>query len=257
MIRLLDSEWKRIREHFPEENIPDGRPGRKPVPTRLVLEAVLWILNTGAQWHMLPQCYPNYKTVHRRFQTWCRNEILRQVLTDIANELRERGALDEEECFIDATFAMAKGGGAEIGATKRGKGLKIMAIVDRHGLQLSVSTHAANHHEVRLVQLCFDFYMIEAKPENLIGDGAYDSDPLDEQLRRDGIEMIAPHRSNRCKPATQDRRRFRRYARRWLVERFFAWIQWQRRILVRWEYYPQNFLGFVQLACLVILFRRF
>jgi len=44
---------------------------------------------------------------------------------------------------------------------------------------------------------------------------------------------------------------------RWLVERFFAWIQWQRRILVRWEYYTQNFLGFVQLACLVILFRRF
>ena len=102
-----------------------------------------------------------------------------------------------------------------------------MAIVDRHGLPLSVSTHAANHHEVRLVQLCFDFYMIEAKPENLIGDRAYDSDPLDEQLRRDGIEMIAPHRSNRSKPATQDGRRFRRYARRWLVERFFAWIQWR------------------------------
>ena len=45
--------------------------------------------------------------------------------------------------------------------------------------RFSVSTHAANHHEVRLVQLCFDFYMIEAKPENLIGDRAYDSDPLD------------------------------------------------------------------------------
>jgi hypothetical protein len=73
-----------------------------------------------------------------------------------------------------------------------------------------------------LVQLCFDFYMIEAKPENLVGDRAYDSDPLDEELRR-----------------------------------FFAWIQWQRRILVRWEYHTQNFLGFVQLACLVILFRRF
>ncbi|HUB64375.1 MAG TPA: transposase, partial [Methylocella sp.] len=117
---------------------------------------------------------------------------------------------------------------------------KIMAIVDRHGLPLSVSTHAANHHEVRLVQLCFDFYMIEAKPENLIGDRAYDSDPLNEELRRDGIEMIAPHRSNRRKPASQDGRRFRRYARRWLVERFFAWIQWQRRILVRSEYDPQN-----------------
>jgi transposase len=179
---------------------------RQPIPTRHVLEAVLWILNTGAQLHMLPQSYPNYKTVHRGFQTWC---------------------------------------------------MTIMAIVDRHGLPLSVSTHAANHHEVRLVQLCFDFYMIEAKPENLIGDRAYNSDPLDDELRNDGIEMIAPHRSNRSKPPTQDRRRLSRYMRRWLVERFFAWIQWQRRILVRWEYHAHNFLGFVQLACLVVLFRRF
>jgi len=257
MIRLSDEQWERIRKHFPEERIADDRPGRKPIPTRRVLEAVLWILNTGAQWHMLPQSYPNYKTVHRRFQTWCSNEVLRRVLTDVANELRDKGALDEEECFIDATFVMAKGGGADVGATKCGKGMKIMAIVDRHGLPLSVSTHAANHHEVRLVQLCFDFYMIEAKPENLIGDRAYDSDPLDEELRRDGIEMIAPHRANRSKPSTQDRRRLSRYTRRWLVERFFAWIQWQRRILVRWDYHAQNFLGFVQLACLVILFKRF
>jgi transposase len=132
-----------------------------------------------------------------------------------------------------------------------------MAIVDRHGLPLSVSTHAANHDEVRLDQLCFDFYMIEAKPENLIGDRAYDSDPLDDTLRQDGIEMIAPHRSNRKKPPTQDGRRLRRFLRRWLVERFFARIQWQRRILVRWEFHPENFLGFVQLACLVVLFRRF
>ena len=45
-----------------------------------VLEAVLWILNTGAQWHMLPQSYPNYKTVHRPFQTWYRDEVLRRLL---------------------------------------------------------------------------------------------------------------------------------------------------------------------------------
>src|SRR5262252_5746873 len=129
MIRLNDSDWERIRHHFPEENISEGRAGRKPVPSRKILEAALWILNTGAQWHMLPQCYPNYKTVHRRFQTWCQSEVLRRVLTDIANELRARGVLDEEESFIDATFAMAEGGGADVGPTKRGKGLKIMAIV--------------------------------------------------------------------------------------------------------------------------------
>ncbi len=78
--------------------------------------------------------------------------------------------------------------------------MKITAIVDRHRLSLSISTHAANHHEVRLMQLCFDFYRIETKPENLIGDRAYDSDPLDQELQNHGIEMIAPHRSNRRKP---------------------------------------------------------
>jgi transposase len=258
MIRLTDEQWERIREHFPEEHIPEGRPGRKPIPTRKVLEAVLWILNTGAQWHMLPQSYPNYKTVHRRFQQWCREEVLRNVLTDLANTLREQGRIDEEECFIDAMFWSAKGGGAEIGPTRRGKGVKIMGIVDRHGLPLAVSTHAANHHEVTLVQLSFDFYMIEAKPENLIGDKAYDSDKLDAQLKKEGIEMIAPHRGNRTERSrTQDGRRLRRYQRRWLVERFFAWLQWQRRLLVRWELYPVNFLGFVQLACIGILLRQF
>src|SRR5207253_8073997 len=47
---------------------------------------------------------------------------------------------------------------------------------------------------------------------------------------------------------------FRLLLRRWLVQRFFAWLQWQRRVLIRWEYHAHNFLGFVQLACLIILF---
>ena len=178
---------------FPKSMFPAGRPGRKPIPARSVLEAVLWILNTGAQWHMLAQSYPNYKSVHRRFQKWCRNEVLRNVLTDLANTLREQGGIDESECFIDAMFAPAKGGGAGIGRTKRGKGVKIMGIVDRRGLPLSVSTHAANHHEVTLVQLSFDFYMIEAKPENLIGDRDDCSAPQESEAPHDpGWASIAP-----------------------------------------------------------------
>jgi transposase len=257
-LTLTDAQWEKIREHFPEENIPDDRPGRKPVPTRQVLDGVLWILNTGAQWHMLPQYYPNYKTVHRRFQQWCRQEVLRDVLCVLANELRECGTIDERESFIDATFASAKGGGDGIGPTKRGKGVKIMGIVDRNGLPLAVCTHAANHHEVTLVQLTFDFYMIEAKPAKLIGDKAYDSDELDAQLLQGGVEMIAPHRSSRkVENKTQDGRMLRRYKRRWMIERFFSWIQWHRRLLVRWEYYARNFLGFVHLACICILLKQF
>ena len=107
-VRLSDEQWERIRKHFPEENIPPDRAGRKPVPTRKVLEGVLWILNTGAQWKMLPQCYPNYKTVHHSFQRWCTDNTLRDLLLDLANDLRKEEAVDERECFIDGMFSPAK-----------------------------------------------------------------------------------------------------------------------------------------------------
>lgn len=108
-----------------------------------------------------------------------------------------------------------------------------MGIVDREGLRLSVSTNAANHHEVTLVQLSFDFYMIEATPEHLIGDKAYNSDAMDAEFAAEGVETIATHRKNRTRAKTQGGRPVRRYARRWKVERFFAWIQWQRRKVTR------------------------
>lgn len=102
-------------------------------------------------------------------------------------------------------FASAKGGGAEIDPTKRRKNLKIRGIADRHGLPLSVRTHAANRHEVALVQLSFEFHMVDTMPENLIGDRAYDSDKLGEELRNVGIEMTSPHQQNRVKPKTSQR----------------------------------------------------
>lgn len=90
----------------------------------------------------------------------------------------------------------------------------------------------------------------------MIGDKAYDSDPLDARLAEQGVELIAPHRSNRQKHETQDGRPLRRYKKRWKVERLFAWLQNFRRIPIRYEYHAANFLGFVQLACMVILLRR-
>jgi len=255
-MQITDEQWDAIKHHFPEENPEPGKPGRKPRPARQILEAVLWILNTGAQWAELPQKYPPYQTVHRRFQSWCQSDVLRDLLCDLANRLRDEGKLDERECFIDAMFSPAKGGGDEVGKTKRGKGSKIMAIVDKQGLPLAVTTHAANHHEVTLVQLTFNFYMIEARPEKLIGDRAYDSDPLDLELSQEGIEMIAPHKKNRRKSKTQDGRSLRRFKRRWIVERFFSWLQWRRRVIVRWEFHMANFLGFVRLAAACVLLNR-
>jgi len=92
----------------------------------------------------------------------------------------------------------------------------------------------------------------------LIGDRAYDSDPLDRQLQQQhGIELIAPHKINRRKPSTQDGRKLRRYCRRWKIERLFAWLHNFRRLVTRWEYYEANFLGLVHLGCILILLRNY
>ncbi len=98
---------------------------------------------------------------------------------------------------------------------------------------------------------------ILAKPERLIGDGAYDSDPLDRRLRRRGIELIAPHRRNRTKPATQDGRPLRRYKRRWKIERLNAWLQNFRKVAMRYERIAENYLGLLHLACIMILLKVF
>lgn len=76
----------------------------------------------------------------------------------------------------------------------------------------------------------------------------------DKRLKAKGIQMIAPQRSNRKKPRTQDGRPLRRYNRRWKVERLFASLQnYFRRVVIRYERHIENYLGFVQLACIIIL----
>ncbi len=144
-----------------------------------------------------------------------------------------------------------------MGKTKRGKGTKLMAVADGFGLPLAVHTESASPHEVKLVERTLCERFTDERPRKMIGDKAYDSDPLDNQLKKLDIELIAPHKANRKRAKTQDGRKLRRYKRRWKIERLFAWLQNFRRIIVRYEYHLDNYLGFVLLGCMLILLRNY
>lgn len=144
-----------------------------------------------------------------------------------------------------------------MGKTKRGKGCKIMAVTDAGGIVLSVSLQSASPHEVTLVESTLAECFVGELPEKLIGDRAYDSDPLDEKLAGLGVELIAPHKNNRKKPKTQDRRKLRRYKKRWKIERFFAWMFNYRKCVVRYEYKEQNFKALILFACIMILLKSY
>lgn len=99
-----------------------------------------------------------------------------------------------------------------------------MIIADASGLPVAVHTDSARPHEVKLVQATINKIVTVGRTGRIIGDRAYDSDPLDEAIALQGIELIALHRKNRKKSATQDGRSLRRYKRRWKIERLFAWL---------------------------------
>jgi len=158
--------------------------------------------------------------------------------------------------FYRWDFRTGKKGGDGVGKTKRGKGTKIMGLTDAFGLPIAIIATSASPHEVTLVDDTLDACFLENVPEKIIGDLAYDSDPLDKRLAEErGIEMIAPHKCSR-QVSTQDGRALRRYRRRWKIERLFAWLQNFRRLVVRYEYHLENFLAMIQLGCIVILLRR-
>ena len=132
-----------------------------------------------------------------------------------------------------------------------------MAVADRTGLPVALYVSSATPNEVTLVERTLASCFTAAQPERLIGDKAYDSDPLDARLRARGIELIAPHRANRSKPKTQDGRMLRRYQRRWKIERLNAWLQNARRVVVRYDRDINHYLGFVRLAGIRMLMRRY
>ena len=118
-----DAQWKMVEPILRPERRPDGR-GRPWQDTRAVLNGILWVLGTGAQWRELPKKYPPYQTCHRRFQQWVQAGKLERILRVLAQELQTRGKLNFEEAFIDASFTGAKKGALRSGLPNAAKARK-------------------------------------------------------------------------------------------------------------------------------------
>jgi hypothetical protein len=101
---------------------------------------------------------------------------------------------------------LGKKRGDLIGPTKRGKGTKIMLLVDGAGLPLAIDVDSASPAEVGLIEPLLDQAVTEYLPQRLVYDRAADSDTLRDRLAQRGIELICPHRKGRVRPATQDGR---------------------------------------------------
>ena len=156
-------------------------------------------------------------------------------------------------------------GGFAVGKTKRGKGTKAVVLADGQGIPLGVLLASATPNEVTLAEATLAAVRVprrgrgrpRMRPERIIADRGYDSDPLRRRLRRRGIELIVPYRCNNRNKPYQDGRKLRRYRRRWKIERTFAWFSNFRRLQVRQDRILSVFQGFCHIACLLITLRHF
>ena len=109
-MELTNEQWNRIEPVISSLTPKKDPRGRRPRNPRDVLNAILWILRTGAPWKDLPHRYPPYQTCHRRFQQWVRQGVFQAIVKELAEDLYERGDIDIRETFIDGSFSPAKKG---------------------------------------------------------------------------------------------------------------------------------------------------
>jgi transposase len=140
-----------------------------------------------------------------------------------------------------------------------------MVLVDGAGTPLGAYLDSASPAEVTLLEKTLDTVAVgrpgkpgrpRKRPNRLIADRGYDSNPLRARLARRGLEPIIPARRNHTRATPQDGRKLRRYRRRWIVARTFAWLGHFRRLVVRSEHLITTDAGVFHLACALLTLRK-
>jgi transposase len=139
-----------------------------------------------------------------------------------------------------------------------------VVVVDGSGVPIGAQLASAQISEYRLAESTLNTVRVprpgrgrpRSRLSRVIADRGYDSDPLRRRMMERGTELIAPYRSNVRNRRFEDKRKLRRYRRRWKIERTNAWLQNFPRIQVRYDRILSIFQGFFHFACPLITLRH-
>ncbi|MFF2140746.1 IS5 family transposase [Streptomyces sp. NPDC058193] len=235
-------------------------PGPRPVSDRLCLQGILFVLYNDIAWQLLllELGFGSGQTCWRRLERWQEAGVFDQLHRVLLSELNAAGELDWSRACVDGPHAREKGG-ADTGPSpvdRRKTGSKHHLICDGRGTPLEVITTAANVNDVTQTLALVDGIPPVAgrpgqprrRPEALLGDKGYDSNPNRDELRR---RRILPVISRKGSPNIKGIGKIR-----YVVEQTFALLHHFKRLAVRWERRTELHDAFVSLACSLICYRR-
>lgn len=242
-------KWQRI---YSALQVISGIRVKDESVTYRFIEGVYFIMKTGAQWRELPSYYGKWRSIHKRYESWCSKGIWNQILEVFSSDY------DGESVMIDATIMRAHpcAAGYEkgqhdreaLGRSKGGFTTKVHAVVDALGQALKFSLTPGHRHDITQAS-----YLIEGfENSNIIADKGYDSKAFIEQIERQHCTPVIPSRSNRRDPRQYDKHL---YKERHLVECFFNKIKHFRRVFSRFDKKASSFMGFLAYASIILWLR--
>ncbi|MFQ6031253.1 MAG: IS5 family transposase [Dehalococcoidia bacterium] len=261
--RVSDELWAVLEPLLPARvNTHRFGGGRPRVPDRRCADGIFYVLRTGCQWEALNQTELCSKsTAHDRFQEWVEADVFLKLWEAGLSRFDELRGIDWSWLSMDGAMTKAPLGGEKTGPnpTDRGKrGVKRSLLTEGHGVPLGLAVDGANRHDMKLVRASIESIVVqrpeptEEQPQGMCLDKGYDYDEVRATLVEFGFTA---HIRSRGEEAKSLREEAGTRARRWVVERAHSWMNRFRRVLVRWDKNPRNYLGLLHFACALIAFR--
>lgn len=249
-ISLDDAQWTSLWMAI--QRIPHAWK-RDEAGLRRFIEAVLWILRTGAPWRDLPETLGHWASVYHRWRRWCVRGWCHLIFEHVRPALPAEGLVlaDSTTCKAHRSAAGAAHSTPEaeaLGRSRGGIGSKIHACTDGHGRILRLIDSPGHHSDLRYARAL----LADVPATDAALDRGYTSAKLRADLAAQGCVVHTPPKKGMLNPAPWDKAI---YAKRHHVENMFSRLKDCVRIALRRDKTRRSWMGFVYLAAAMINLR--
>src|SRR5258708_862492 len=238
---LSDEQWARIEPHLPK----DVR-GVERADDRRVISGIVHVLKCGCRWCDCPEAYGPPTTIYNRFVRWARRGIWENLFRELAGNGRSADTQMIDSTHVKAHRSAAGGKGGSRSRLLAARAAKIHALADAKGRLIAILLTGGEAHDCPIAERLIR----RVKPsKRMLGDKAYDSAELRDELHERGTTPVIPNRSNRKQPFRFSKRLS---TLRWRIDSAFTRLKDFRRIATRYDRLARNYLASVCLAAALV-----